>query len=67
MEADSFKIKAMKAITTMAKDSIKIQVFKNFDLKVDIPSLSNDLNIVDFQDWLAKVDRLFEYKGPFLE
>ena len=33
----------------------------NFKLKVDIPSFNGNLNIEEFIDWIAEIDRLFEY------
>lgn len=41
----------------MEADPIKIQVFKNFALKMDIFSFSEDLNVKDFLNWIAEVDR----------
>ena len=33
----------------------------NFKLKVDIPFFSVNLNIEDFIDWIAKIDKFFDY------
>ena len=35
--------------------------FKNFRLKVDIPYFSRNLGIEEFLDWIAEIDRFFDY------
>ena len=33
----------------------------DFRLKVDIPYFNSNLNIEDFIDWLADIDKFFDY------
>ena len=33
----------------------------DFKLKVDIPFFSGNLNIEDFIDWIAEIDKFFDY------
>ena len=33
----------------------------DFKLKVDIPFFSGNLNIEDFTNWVAEIDKLFDY------
>ena len=35
----------------------------NFRLTIDIPYFNGNLNIEDFIDWIADVDKLFDYIG----
>ena len=39
----------------------------NFRLKVDIPYFNRNLNSEDFIDWIADVDKLFDYMGVLEE
>ena len=35
----------------------------DFRLKVNIPSFNGNLNIEDFIDWIADIDKFFDYMG----
>ena len=35
----------------------------DFKLKVDIPYFNDNLNIEDFIDWIANIDKFFDYMG----
>ena len=44
-----------KSLWVRSRDTI------DFRLKVDIPTFNGNLNIEDLLDWLAEVDRCFDY------